>query len=234
MKYVFLIFTLLFLPSIVFAGGLQDAFGGSSPLSTVQRASGAPTSDLGTITGTIISAALSLVGIMFLLLMVYSGYLWMTARGDEQQVEKAQKIIRGTVIGLVITLSAYAITLFITSNLLREAGSSQGTGNSGNSGSGTGSGAQSVTCVFQLGSGGGQTTITVPPGGNSQALCNGQCQRNLASYTQVNCTYDATGRCSWTDPNTGSTGSQTGFSDRVACQSRCQQMAFNFGTCLAQ
>lgn len=118
-RYIFLAIVALSIVHArqVSAGGLQDAFGNTSPLSTVQQASGAPTSDLGTITGTIISAALSLVGILFLLLMVYSGYLWMTARGDEQQVEKAQKIIRGTIIGLVLTLSAYAITLFIVARL---------------------------------------------------------------------------------------------------------------------
>lgn len=119
MKHVamFLLALLLLTPTAASAQGLKDAFGGNSPLSTVQQASGAPTADLGSITGTIISAALSLVGILFLLLMVYSGYLWMTARGDEGQVEKAQKIIRGTIMGLVLTLSAYAITLFIMARL---------------------------------------------------------------------------------------------------------------------
>ena len=49
--------------------------------------------------------------------MVYAGYLWMTARENEEQATKAKTIIRTTLIGLVITLSAYAITYLITAQL---------------------------------------------------------------------------------------------------------------------
>lgn len=70
--------------------------------------------DIGTITGQIINVALSLVGIIFLALMVYAGYLWMTARGEESQIETAQKIVTSAIIGLVLTLSAYAITALVT------------------------------------------------------------------------------------------------------------------------
>lgn len=60
-----------------------------------------------------ISAALTLVGLIFLILMIYGGYLWMTAQGEEEKVGKAHKIITAAVIGLVVVLSAYAITYFI-------------------------------------------------------------------------------------------------------------------------
>lgn len=162
------------LPGTLHAAGLQDAFGGGSPLATVQQASGAPTSDLGTLTGTIISAALSLVGILFLLLMVYSGYLWMTARGDEQQVEKAQKIIRGTVIGLVITLSAYAITLFITTRLL-----SGGTGSTQPS--------ATASCTWNGGSASGAIAAT-------QSSCLAHC----ATVAQAQNTTVSAINCQWT------------------------------------
>ena len=49
--------------------------------------------------------------------MIYAGVLWMTARGDETKTEKARNIIIATVIGLFITVSAYAITKFVTSKL---------------------------------------------------------------------------------------------------------------------
>ncbi len=58
----------------------------------------------------IIGIALSLVGIVFLGLIIYGGYMWMTARGNEQAVEKAKNIIINSVIGLVIILAAYGIT----------------------------------------------------------------------------------------------------------------------------
>jgi TRAP-type C4-dicarboxylate transport system permease small subunit len=63
--------------------------------------------------GTIIRAALSLIGVVFLLLMVYAGYLWMIARGDEGKVERAKDTITRAIIGLVIVLGAYALTNFV-------------------------------------------------------------------------------------------------------------------------
>jgi hypothetical protein len=68
--------------------------------------------------GTVIGAALSLLGVFFLVLMVYAGYLWMTARDEEAQVEKAQKIIMAAVIGLIIVVGAYSITTFVVPRIL--------------------------------------------------------------------------------------------------------------------
>lgn len=67
--------------------------------------------------GTIVGIALSFVGVLFLILIIYAGVSWMTAAGNEQQVSKAKDIIIAAVIGLVIVLSAYAITRFIGTNL---------------------------------------------------------------------------------------------------------------------
>lgn len=63
--------------------------------------------------GQIISLSLGFLGVAFLGIMIYAGYLWMMARGNEQDVEKAKNIIIYAVIGLVVVLSAYAITLII-------------------------------------------------------------------------------------------------------------------------
>jgi len=65
------------------------------------------------IIGTIIKTALGLVGIIFLVLMVYAGFIWMIARGDEAKVEKAKDTIINCIIGVVIVASAYAITSYI-------------------------------------------------------------------------------------------------------------------------
>ena len=63
-----------------------------------------------TVIGSIIKSALQFVGILFFLLMLYAGFLWMTARGNEKTVERAKEIIIAAVIGLVIITAAYAIT----------------------------------------------------------------------------------------------------------------------------
>jgi cbb3-type cytochrome oxidase subunit 3 len=74
--------------------------------------------------GTIIGAVLAFVGLLFFLLMIYGGLLWMLARGNEQQVEKAKNLIISAVIGLIIILSAYAITAFIGGALTEAGGAS--------------------------------------------------------------------------------------------------------------
>jgi len=56
---------------------------------------------------------ISLLGIFFVILLIYAGYLWMAAGGNEEQVEKARGMIKHAVIGLLIVLSAFAISWFI-------------------------------------------------------------------------------------------------------------------------
>lgn len=65
----------------------------------------------------VIRGFLSVLGIIFVVLMVLAGYNWMTAGGNEEKVEKAKDTIRRAIIGLIITASAYAITIFVFSNL---------------------------------------------------------------------------------------------------------------------
>ena len=76
-----------------------------------------PTGYLTTKTGKIVGTVLSFIGVMFLLLMIYSGILWMTAAGNDTQMEKAKNLIMAAVVGLVVILSAYAITAFIGTEL---------------------------------------------------------------------------------------------------------------------
>lgn len=74
----------------------------------------------------IISVALSLLAIIFIVLMIVSGYQWMTAGGNEEQVKKAQGRIKNAIIGLVIVILAYAITAFVFNNLFGGPGGSTG------------------------------------------------------------------------------------------------------------
>jgi hypothetical protein len=105
----------LFVSNSVLAQGLKSA---GSNLSNIGKKSGVDTNaDVGSVMGTVIAAALSLVGIIFLALMVYAGYLWMTARGEASQIEKAQEIIKSSLIGIAVVLGAYAITAFVTGKL---------------------------------------------------------------------------------------------------------------------
>lgn len=68
--------------------------------------------------GVAVYALLSLLGVIFLGLVIYAGILWMTAEGDESKVEKAKSILIQATTGLVIVLAAYAISLFVLSALV--------------------------------------------------------------------------------------------------------------------
>ncbi len=68
--------------------------------------------------GSIIGAILSFIGVIFLILMIYSGFLWMIARGNAEKVDQAKTILTEATIGLVIVVAAYAITAFIGKNFI--------------------------------------------------------------------------------------------------------------------
>ena len=97
----------------------------------IAAATGLGTADIRVVVGRIIYVALGILGTILLVLIVYAGFLWMTAGGNEDQVDKAKTYIKNAVIGLVIVLSSYAITYFVITRLMgiRD---SNGTGGPGN------------------------------------------------------------------------------------------------------
>ena len=103
--FVFLI--LILNPSLVtasdFRAGLNETAAGT----------GHTASDIPATIGKVVGAALAFVGVVFLILMIYGGFLWMLARGNETEVTKAKDTIIAAIIGLIIVLSAYAITSYI-------------------------------------------------------------------------------------------------------------------------
>ncbi|MBP9732269.1 MAG: hypothetical protein KBD29_02305 [Candidatus Magasanikbacteria bacterium] len=65
----------------------------------------------------IINLALTFLGLIAVILILWGGFKWMTAGGNDENVEAAKKIIIAAVIGLAIILSAYAIANFFISNI---------------------------------------------------------------------------------------------------------------------
>jgi len=110
-----------FLLFFVFAGqqnALAYNFADESGLATTATGAGYKTSTTQTpeyFISQIIQIVLSFLGVLFLGFMVYAGFTWMTAAGNEQKAEKAKEIVIESVIGLIIVIAAYAITSFIYS-----------------------------------------------------------------------------------------------------------------------
>jgi len=63
--------------------------------------------------GSIIGTVLSFIGVLFLIMMIYAGIMWMTAQGNDQQVTKAKDLLINSIIGIIIVFAAYAITAFV-------------------------------------------------------------------------------------------------------------------------
>lgn len=91
-------------------------FGKKSGLNDTASSSGFTSQDKKSPEGIIqpiVAAVLSLVGILFLGLAIFGGIQWMTARGNEQQIEKARSILTNAIIGLIVVAGAYALSYFI-------------------------------------------------------------------------------------------------------------------------
>lgn len=84
-----------------------------------ERGIGLPTVSAATLAGRIVRAALVLLGVIFLVLTIFGGSLYLTAGGNEEQVKKAKSVLIRAAIGLVIVLFAGAVTQFITGYINR-------------------------------------------------------------------------------------------------------------------
>lgn len=90
---------------------------GSGVTSAGDNAGLSAASDLPTIIGRVVSVMLGVLGLVFVILVVYAGFLYLTSNGEEKNVGKAKKLLTQAVIGLVIIVSAYAITFVVTDAL---------------------------------------------------------------------------------------------------------------------
>ena len=81
---------------------------------------------LGQFVAAVIKVMLGFLGVIFIVLIIYSGITWMTSAGNEEKIGTAKKTMIAATIGLAIVLSAYAITFFIIDKLLEATRGGQG------------------------------------------------------------------------------------------------------------
>jgi cytochrome bd-type quinol oxidase subunit 2 len=67
----------------------------------------------------VLNVFLGLLVLIMVILIMYGGYLWLTARGNEQQVEDAKHTIKSAVIGTIIIMMSVAITVFVVRGINR-------------------------------------------------------------------------------------------------------------------
>ena len=93
----------------------------SEIMTSVAESSGLATDSLPILIAKIIRFSLGVLGVLVVLIIIYCGWLYMTAHGEKTNVEKAQKIFRNAAIGLLLIFGSFAITSFILSKLLEAA-----------------------------------------------------------------------------------------------------------------
>jgi len=67
--------------------------------------------------GKALEILISILGIIFLIIVVYGGITWMTAQGEPKTVTKAKDMLIQGIIGMVVCLGAYALTYFVVQRL---------------------------------------------------------------------------------------------------------------------
>ncbi len=102
-------------PGFVHASALSD-FGEAAGFST--------TATVPIIVARLIRTAISMVGILAVMLIILGGFKFMTAAGDPTKIQSAKRVITNAVIGLIIVFASFAITQFILNTLIGATGSS--------------------------------------------------------------------------------------------------------------
>ncbi|MFP4514922.1 MAG: Mbov_0395 family pilin-like conjugal transfer protein [Parcubacteria group bacterium] len=109
--------------STVKSADVSDAFNETSSSVLSQTAEGAgffqnDTNDINSLIQTIINVVLSFLGVIFTIIIIYAGFKWMTAQGNPEEVNQAKGLLKNAIIGLLIVLAAYAISVAIFSFLI--------------------------------------------------------------------------------------------------------------------
>lgn len=94
----------------------NDLFGGVSGTQFASSA-GLASGNLPNTIAAIIRTILSFLGIVAVVIILMGGFQWMTAGGSEEKVKMAKRLIVQGIIGLVITISAFAIASFVITQI---------------------------------------------------------------------------------------------------------------------
>ena len=85
-------------------------------------ATGLGQSDLRTTIGNLIRVALGFLGVVAVCIVLYGGFKWMTAGGNDDKVGEAKRLMISGLIGLAIIMSAFAIASFVISSVITATG----------------------------------------------------------------------------------------------------------------
>ena len=100
--------------------GLNGAIGDDSCAKDAAESSGMQTGSLfgnGSIINNIINIALFIVGILCVIMIIYSGIRYVISRGNPEEVKNAKNTLLYAIIGLIIAIIAWALVNFVFTSI---------------------------------------------------------------------------------------------------------------------
>lgn len=117
LKFIKKVF-LIIIPGLLIALPVWAQYGLEETAGEAKLKTGIASMSIPQIVGSVIGVFLGLLGVIFMILLVYGGYTWMTSYGNQEKVNKAKEVITSAIIGLIIVLGAYAISSFVINALV--------------------------------------------------------------------------------------------------------------------
>ena len=113
--FILILATVLLSTGVVYATSAQDIAkaGLEKTNSKAEMTEGNPSETI----GGAISILLGILSLIFLIITIYAGIMWMTASGNTDSVEKARRMLIEGAIGFILTLSAYAFTAYVVNQI---------------------------------------------------------------------------------------------------------------------
>jgi len=92
----------------------QEGFSGDNdPIADVFRDDSADERDVRDIAVVYIKYFLTFLGLIFTVLVIWSGARWMMSDGNDDEIKNSKSRLVASIVGMVIILSAYALTAFV-------------------------------------------------------------------------------------------------------------------------
>lgn len=110
-------------PGVAYAADTAlDANNASGPYIGLEVGSytGLGTRDMRVSTILLLRVAMGFLGIAAMVIVLVAGYTWMTAGGNDEKISQAKKWLTAGVIGMAIIFSAYSISSFVVSQMVKQ------------------------------------------------------------------------------------------------------------------
>ncbi len=116
----FAIISLLVVPMLASAQTNSDPFGIDQTNTSISPILGDADQDPRKIASRIITLVLGFLSLIAVVIVLFGGFKWMTAAGNEDKVEEAKKILGAGVIGLFIVLAAWGLSSWVIGEIFNK------------------------------------------------------------------------------------------------------------------